>query len=69
MGFSKKILNFFKVAKGSKVVVECNWKWEYSQSAQNLRFSEKKLGFWTKNWNFLKIAEGSNFGVEGGWTH
>ena len=60
MGFSKKIFNFLKTAKGRKFAVECNWNSKKSQNVQNLSFFgkidvffEKKIDFFSKS---IKIA-------------
>ena len=52
MGFSEEELEFFKIAKGSKFVVECDWK-DISQNVRNLAFSKKEDEFFEKkSWFF-----------------
>ena len=65
MGFSKKNIEFFKIAKGSKFAVKCDWITKISQSVQNLGFFLKnRWVFWKKFWIFFKIGEGSKFALE-----
>ena len=42
MGFSEKILNFFKIAKSSKFAVECDWNNKIFQNIQIFEFFFKK---------------------------
>ena len=48
MGSLKKTLNFFKIAKGVKFAVECNWNSKNSQNVQNLGFLEE-IDFFSKS--------------------
>ena len=54
MGFSKKILNFFKIAKGSKFAVKCDWNSKISQNVQNMGFFKEVDGFLEKNIEFFQ---------------
>ena len=38
MGFPKIIVNFFKIAKGGKFDVECDWDSKNQQNVQSLGF-------------------------------
>ena len=44
----KKILNFFKIAKGSKFAVKCDWNSKISQNVQNMGFFKEVDGFFEK---------------------
>ena len=51
----KKILNFFKIAKGSKFAVKCDWNSNISQNVQKLGFFLKKIdGCSEKNIDFFQ---------------
>ena len=52
--FQKKILIFFKIAKGSKIAVKCDWNSKISQNVQNLGFLKKQMGFSKKNNEFFQ---------------
>ena len=54
MGFSKKIMNFFKIAKGTKLAIKCNWNSKISQNVQNLGFLKKTDGFFEKTNEFFQ---------------
>ena len=62
MGFSKKkILNVFKIAKGSKFDVNCDWTSKISQNVQSLGFFKKIDGlFEKKSWIFSKSLKVAN---------
>ena len=61
MGFSKKILNFFKIAEDSKFAVKCDWNSKISQNVQKMGFLERIDGFFEKkNLNFFKNAKVAN---------
>ena len=54
-GFSKKNLEFYKIAKNSKFAVKCDWKHKVSQNVQNLALLNKVYVFFGKKmWFFLK---------------
>ena len=54
MGFPRKNLEFFEIAKDSKFAVECYWNSKISQNVQNLVFVRKIDGFLQKNLEFFK---------------
>ena len=54
MGFPKKSLNFFKIAKGTKLAIKCDWNSKISQNVQNLGFLKKQMGFSKENLNFFQ---------------
>ena len=61
MGFSKKILIFFKIAKGSKFAVKCDWNSKISQNVQNMGFFKELDGFLEKkDWIFSKSLKVAN---------
>ena len=61
MGSWKKILNFFKIAKGSKFAVKCDWKSKISQNVQNMGFFKELDGFLEKKyWIFSKSLKVAN---------
>ena len=47
-GFRKKDLEIFEIAKIGKYVVEYDWNSKISQSAQNISFIKKEIGFFKK---------------------
>ena len=61
MGFSKKKLKFFEIAKGSKFAKKCDWISKISQNVQNLGFFNKVDGFLEKKyWIFSKSLKVAN---------
>ena len=65
MGFSKKILNSFRIAKGSKFAVKCDWNSKISQNVQKMGFLKRIDEFFEKKFlNFFRIAKGSKFAVK-----
>ena len=53
--FEMKLCFFWKIAKGSKLIVECNWNSKISQNFENLGFLiKKKMGFSKNLWFFSK---------------
>ena len=69
MFFEKKLSFSYKIAKGSKFTVECNWISKISQNVRNLASFWKKVGFLKKILSFLKTANGSKFAVECNWNN
>ena len=68
--FSEKKLWFsYKIAKGSKFTVECNWISKISQNVRNLASFWKKIGFSRKISSFLTTANGSKVAVECNWNN
>ena len=65
--FEKKLCFFWKIAKGSKFTVDCNWINKISQNFKNLVFLIKKLdGFFEKLVTFFsKIAKSSKVALQG----
>ena len=56
MCFSKKILIFLKITKGSKVAVECDWNSKISQNVHILVFffKNERDVFFEKNLDFFR---------------
>ena len=59
--FRKKILNVFKIAKGSKFAVKCDQNSKISQNVQSSSFLKKEIGFSKKKLSFFKSAKGRKF--------
>ena len=66
-GFRKKDLEFFKIARIGKYVVEYDWISKISQSAQNISFIKNRSVSWKKNFKSSKNAESSKVAVECNW--
>ena len=63
MSFSRRKHEILKIAKDSKIVIECEWKFKISQ---NVHFFKKVTDFLKKN-KILKIGKSSKFVVECDW--
>ena len=50
--FFQKEVGFSKTAEGSKIAVEFNWKWQFSQNVRKIRSLLKKQIAFQKNKNF-----------------
>ena len=60
MGFPKNTLNFLKMARGIKFVVESNWKSKISQNSQNSILLKKQGVLERISWTFdkwIKVAK------------
>ena len=69
MGYSKKKLSFFKIAKGSKIAVKCDWNGKISQNVKKKVFLKKnRWVFREKILNFFEIAKGSKIAVKCDWN-
>ena len=67
-GFRKKDLEIFEIAKIGKYVVEYDWNSKISQSAQNISFIKKEIGFFKKkDLEIIKIAKSRKVAVECNW--
>ena len=62
-----KDVEFFKIAKIGKYIVEYDWICKISQSAQNISFIMIRSVSWKKNFRNSKIAESSKVAVECNW--
>ena len=56
MGFSEKASNFMKIAKGSKIAVECDW----NSNSQNVQILGKIDGFFENFKTFSKSKKVAN---------
>ena len=64
MSFSRRKHEILKIAKDSKIVIECEWKFKISQ---NVHFFLKRWQIFWKKMKILKIGKSSKFVVECDW--
>ena len=67
MAFSKKFMNFSKMARRGKFAVKRIWNSKIPQNLQRFRWYTKIKRVPQKNWIYSEMAKGSNFAVERNW--